>query len=536
MCAGPAPPRAGRGAAARRRGRAGGRLRGPARHRGPRRARRALHGQVLAEPAPYDTSRAYGLESLPTTVLLDRAASVVGTVVGWDAGALAALLGRACAAVGAAAPEITDEPPRVKPGCAAKSTYDDEMLALIESAGAADEMEEMFERGWTDGLPVVPPTRARVEAMLGGRDPGRRSARCRPAWARRRSSGSPPARCSRAAARRTSRSSSRPSRRRSIRRSTSTARRSRPSPAGQLVVVSGPVAAAIGLNSGMGVLGPGFRANLTIGRALRLRRHADRRRDARPAGPLDARATWARSGSASPRTRRAARGSRCTSSAVSRAGRRSSRWSAATRRCRSPTTARRARGAGGDPRLGGAATWSPNWWPLGAPSVFVICPEHPAMFAAEGWSKQRLREAMFDGDPQAGARAAPRRDDAAGPRRRPRRADHQVGPPEDIVLSSPAARRAVTRPSSGPASAWARRSSPGRSHGLREPVRRARPHARAARPAPRHARGRDGRAARHHQEPRRRVPRPHRDAAARARRRRRSASSRRSSPSPRTPS
>src|SRR2546430_12099796 len=41
-------------------------------------------------------------------------------------------------------------------------------------------------------------------------------------------------------------------------------------PAGQLVVVNGPVRDAIGLNGGMGALGPGFRANLTIGRALRL--------------------------------------------------------------------------------------------------------------------------------------------------------------------------------------------------------------------------------------------------------------------------
>jgi len=128
-------------------------------------------GTVLAEPAPYDTSRAYGLESLPTTVLLDRDASVAGTVVGWDAAALSALVGQACDAVGAPAPGITDEAPRTKPGCAAKSTYDEEMLALVESAGAADEMDDMFERGWTDGLPVVPPTRSRVDAMLGGRDP-----------------------------------------------------------------------------------------------------------------------------------------------------------------------------------------------------------------------------------------------------------------------------------------------------------------------------------------------------------------------------
>src|SRR6201999_3009475 len=83
-------------------------------------------GTVLAEPSPYDTSRAYGLESLPTTVLLDRDASVTATVVGWDAAALGALVDEACAAVGAPAPAITDEAPRTKPGCAAKSTYDDE--------------------------------------------------------------------------------------------------------------------------------------------------------------------------------------------------------------------------------------------------------------------------------------------------------------------------------------------------------------------------------------------------------------------------
>ncbi|MDP9401529.1 MAG: hypothetical protein M3P39_11425, partial [Actinomycetota bacterium] len=42
-----------------------------------------------------------------------------------------------------------------------------------------------------------------------------------------------------------------------------------------------------------------------------------------------------------------------------------------------------------------AVTWSPNWWPLGAVSVFVICPEHQAMFRAAGWGKDRLRNAMF---------------------------------------------------------------------------------------------------------------------------------------------
>jgi hypothetical protein len=42
-----------------------------------------------------------------------------------------------------------------------------------------------------------------------------------------------------------------------------------------------------------------------------------------------------------------------------------------------------------------AATWSPNWWPLGGTSLFVICPEHARSFADWGWSKQRVREAIY---------------------------------------------------------------------------------------------------------------------------------------------
>jgi len=38
----------------------------------------------------------------------------------------------------------------------------------IELADAEDEIEAMFARGWSDGLPLVPPTEARVLAMLEG--------------------------------------------------------------------------------------------------------------------------------------------------------------------------------------------------------------------------------------------------------------------------------------------------------------------------------------------------------------------------------
>ncbi|HET8533611.1 MAG TPA: hypothetical protein VFO08_20845 [Methylomirabilota bacterium] len=41
-------------------------------------------------------------------------------------------------------------------------------------------------------------------------------------------------------------------------------------PVAPLVVVSGPYAATIGVHAGSGLLGPGFRANATIGRAIRL--------------------------------------------------------------------------------------------------------------------------------------------------------------------------------------------------------------------------------------------------------------------------
>jgi hypothetical protein len=44
----------------------------------------------------------------------------------------------------------------------------------VELAELEDEHEALFDRGWTDGLPVVPPTPARVLRMLQGttRDPG----------------------------------------------------------------------------------------------------------------------------------------------------------------------------------------------------------------------------------------------------------------------------------------------------------------------------------------------------------------------------
>ena len=35
-------------------------------------------------------------------------------------------------------------------------------------------------------------------------------------------------------------------------------------------------------------------------------------------------------------------------------------------------------------------------WPMDATSLFVISPEHARMFAGEGWSKDDLRQAIFN--------------------------------------------------------------------------------------------------------------------------------------------
>jgi hypothetical protein len=136
----------------------------------------------------------------------------------------------------------------------------------------SDEFERWFDKGVTDGLPVVPPTRARVERMLAGTrrqqsellgemppNYGRLTvekaavnavmAGCRPEYfpvviAAAEAACDPAFNLHGVA---TSTHFSAP-----------------------LILVNGPVREQIALNAGFGVFGPGYRANATIGRALRL--------------------------------------------------------------------------------------------------------------------------------------------------------------------------------------------------------------------------------------------------------------------------
>src|SRR5215472_13548928 len=123
-------------------------------------------GQVAAQEPPYPASRAYGVTTVPTTVLVDRDGLVAGRVTGWDQRALASLLHEAGRGLGAPVAAPPEAEPLSKPGCSSKAAIDPELAAAMSGQGSGDEPEEMFERGWTDGLPVIPPTAERVEAML----------------------------------------------------------------------------------------------------------------------------------------------------------------------------------------------------------------------------------------------------------------------------------------------------------------------------------------------------------------------------------
>jgi peroxiredoxin len=361
-----------------------------------RTARRAgFAGTVLAQPAPYGISRAYELASVPTSVLIDREGRVAGRVIGWDEQGLNDIIDRACDDDAAPAIRVTSDAPQRKPGCASKSTYDADTLALLDGDSGYDEPEEMFERGWTDGLPVVPPTPDRVRAMLGGRDGSQSLGEVPPAMGE--ATLERVAACAVLAGCRpeyfpvvvaAARAALRPEFNLNGQAVTT-------QPAGQLVIVNGPVREAIGLNSSIGALGPGWRANMTIGRALRLLVSLTGggfpgRLDRATLGHLGKLGSCvAEDDQVSPwEPLHVERGYDAEQSVVTLVAC-DAPLSISDHRSNSPEELAAVLG------WAAAATWSPNWWPLGGASLFVICPEHAQLFREAGWSKQRVREELF---------------------------------------------------------------------------------------------------------------------------------------------
>ncbi len=216
-----------------------------------------------------------GIEFVPTLIRVADGREVARTH-GWHRGDWRDISGRQ---------DLGAELPDLRPGCGSK-TLDpgiaEYLLLRFGESGlqsrevvvgdAEDDIEACYDRGWSDGLPVVPPTPARVLRMLAGTT--RRAdeilglvppdlapctvekvavnavmAGCKPEYlplvlaaveaALIDEFGMHGVLCTTMFA-------------------------------GPVVIVNGPMARSVGLNSGVNALGQGHRANATIGRALQL--------------------------------------------------------------------------------------------------------------------------------------------------------------------------------------------------------------------------------------------------------------------------
>jgi hypothetical protein len=222
-----------------------------------------------------DASHRLGIEIVPTLIRME-AGREVDRVFGWDRAAWERVAG--VAGIGA------DLPP-MRPGCGAKNVEPGVLERLkvrfgetglksrrIELGGGEDEIEAMFDRGWSDGLPLVPPTEERVLRMLQGtvRDPAEVVGLCPPDLA--------PATVEKIAINAVMAGCKpeylpvvlaaveavleEPFAMHGVLATTMYV--------GPVVVVNGPVRRHIGMNWRGNALGQGNRANATIGRALQL--------------------------------------------------------------------------------------------------------------------------------------------------------------------------------------------------------------------------------------------------------------------------
>jgi thiol-disulfide isomerase/thioredoxin len=343
-------------------------------------------------------SDALDLETVPTLLRLESGREV-GRTVGWKRSAWEELSG---------VPGLGGGLPPQRPGCGSR-TLDpevaDELLVrrraaslrsrAVELGGLEDELEAMFDRGWSDGLPVVPPTPARVLRMLEGtsRAPDEVVAVVPPDLV--------PCTVEKVAVNAVL-AGCRPSYLPVVLAAVEAACTSAFNAhgllattyfSGPVVVVNGPIAAEIGLNGGINALGQGNRANLTVGRALQLVIRnvgggrpggVDRATLGHP-GKLsfcfpedEARSPWPSLASSrgvgegrSAVTLFAGEGVRGVVDQASRTAESLARSLAACLR----TVAH--------PKL-----------PVAFDAMLVVCPEHARVLAADGWSRERLVEEL----------------------------------------------------------------------------------------------------------------------------------------------
>ncbi|KIN65657.1 Thiol-disulfide oxidoreductase domain protein [Sulfitobacter noctilucae] len=244
----------------------------------------------LSMPVLDDTSCkiafAWDIESVPSVFWTDAKGQAKTTFEGFIRADWEALSADISDQTGQPAAQIDWESlPAWRPGCGSKhldpAIYDklkaeaeDSPIRArkIDIASSDDEAEFMFDQGFSDGLPLVPPTPERVMRMLAGthRDPQELVATVPPNMGEATvekiainavMAGCKPeylpvviaaveAVCTDAF---------------NIHGVTATTMGAAP-----VMIVNGPIRAQIGMNAGLGALGAGNRANATIGRALRL--------------------------------------------------------------------------------------------------------------------------------------------------------------------------------------------------------------------------------------------------------------------------
>ncbi len=240
----------------------------------------------MLDDSELKTSYAYNIEIVPTIVLADARGAELRRFEGFDRSDWQAVVADAAHLAGVPLPRIDWSPyPAMRPGCGSKSVEPGiaERLAAaasgsrlrarqIELGADEDPFEFMFERGLTDGLPVVPPTPERVMRMLAGtrRDPQEVIATVPPNLA--------PLTIEKVAANAVM-AGCRPeylpvviaaleavcTDEFNIHGVMATTAGATPT-----IVVNGPIRHRLGMNMKIGVLGSGNRANATIGRAVKL--------------------------------------------------------------------------------------------------------------------------------------------------------------------------------------------------------------------------------------------------------------------------
>jgi peroxiredoxin len=249
--------------------------------------RHALRFAIVRD-GDLEVSLACGIESVPALFLVDRHGAVLDSSVGFVRRDWERIARNAAVASGTPAPQLFRDGeaiPDWRAGCASRTTdaaFQQELAVRrgrarlqsrrVEIGELEDPAEFFFERGLTDGLPVVPPTEARVLRMLSGtrRAPDEVVAvvppNCAPATVEKIAINAVMAGC---------KPEYLPVVLAAVEAACSDAFNmhgvlATTYFAAPLLIVNGPIRQRISMNAGLNVLGQGNRANATIGRALNL--------------------------------------------------------------------------------------------------------------------------------------------------------------------------------------------------------------------------------------------------------------------------